>query len=244
MARPVDNFDDNSLNTTSVWAATTVLPIYISTVLGLSAGGTRAETNQRLEISPSSGVAGVSSFDTAINDNNTDVIVKVTDLDVANMANGDGLIFGIDKTGAGRYAMFSIGMSGGVISVGCKYLGGLGYGGTEPTEPVYSSTDHVWLKVRQLSANNNDVEWSVAPAGAGANTPGAWTVIRRLSDEAGWAGHLAALGGGPATAFDSCNEGVYAGDASGGGWVPKIDNFNFTETASSQGKAARLLLAA
>lgn len=230
MARPVDNFNDNSLDTTVNWAASLVIPIaYGPTGPNFPAGGSVSETNQRLELSPNAGVAGLSSLDTAINDSNTDVLFKLTDLDVGNMANGDRLLFGYERSDASRYAMFELAMAGGVVAGEWLYLGRSGYGGNPPSTFLYNSTDHVWFKQRQLSANNNDIEWSVAPAGASPTTPGAWTVQRKLSTEAGWAAHV---GGGTPTAFTPVREGIWVRRAGGSGWTPKVDNFNFTTTSA------------
>lgn len=227
MVAPVTNFDDNVLDTTTLWAPTQVVPVvYGPTGANYSVGGSVAIANQRAELSPVAGIVGLSSLDTAINASNTDKFFKLTDPDTANMANEDRVAFGFERSDATRYAMIEIGMTGGNIRLEYLYVGRSGYGGNPPAVIMFNPALHVWFKLRQLSANNNDIEWSVAPAGPTPTTPGAWTVIRKLSTEAGWAAHL---GGGVPTAFTPAREGVWARRAGGSGWVPKIDNYNFAE---------------
>ena len=232
MARPVDNFDDNSIDTAADWAASVVNPYFYATSLGFSLGGTVAETNQRLELSPVSGVAGLSSLDTSIDDTNTDIYFKLTDLDAANMPSNGSLLFGAERSNASRHMLFYILNNFGTIQIEWVYLGGSGYIGTAPSVVTYSSTDHVWFRIRQHSGSSNDVSWAAAPAGANATTPGTFVEQRRLSTEGGWAAHLTAVGG-TATAMNPAREGIWARNPGATAWVPKIDNFNFTDAGST-----------
>lgn len=231
MTAPVDNFNDNSLDTTTNWASTLVRPIpYDATGPNFPAGGSRSETNQRMEFSPDAGYTGISSLDTSINASNTDKYFKLVDLDVANMGDGDRILFGFQRSDATRYAFFELARAGGVIAGEWLYIGRSGYIGSPPSTFTYNATDHVWFKIRQFSGSDNDIAWSVAPEGPNATTPGTWVEQRRLSTEAGWAAHV---GGGTPTAMTPALEGFWCRRAGGSGWSPKIDNFNFTEAGAA-----------
>lgn len=225
MAAPVDNFNDNSLNTTVNWASTTATPIpYGATGSNFPAGGTVAEVNQRLELSPNAGWVGVSSLDTAIDASNTDKFFKLVDLDLANMLDGDRLLFGYQRTDASRYAFYELARAGGSVAGEWLYIGRSGYIGAPPPTFAYNPSLHVWFRQRQFSGS--DIAWSVAPEGGNATTPGAWTEQRRLSTETSWAAHLA---GGVATSFNPTLEGVWCRRAGGSGWTPRVDNYSFTD---------------
>lgn len=227
MAAPVDDFNDNSFDTAK-WAVPTVRPIpYDASNANFPAGGSFAETGGELVFSPNAGWVGISSFDTAINASNTDKFIKLTDFDLANMGDGDRILFGFQRSDATRYAFFELARSGGTVAGEWLYLGRGGYIGNAPSTFTYNTTDHVWLKIRQFSGSNNDIAWSVAPAGSGVDTPGTWTEQRRLSTEAGWAGHLS---GGTPTAMTPALEGVWVRRAGGSGWNPKIDNYGFVSS--------------